>query len=235
VKRRIAVGTLLSILIVVSTSAISGAANPNAGSSVPRELRKLILNTLGSPNLRIDDFSQSIGQSWDYQSPNRGESFPRRFLASHHDYGFEIDVGDIVVYHFSVGRLKPGAGYKVVGNSKFIGVRISNGSKRWTNVQGYLFAPLIDALDGNRFTRSEGTYRFSTRSGIRGSVTVNGRRVVSAEIVFKSTCSGRSSFYHESELFYGIEHYEKVVAPPSSVIQYAKPGKLTSETTAVCS
>jgi hypothetical protein len=233
-KRKIAVCALLSILIVVSTSVISGAANPNAISSVPRELKKLILNTLGSPNLRIVDFSQSIGQSWDYQGPNRAESIPRRFLVSHHDYGFEIHVGNIVVDHFSSGPLKSGAGFKVVGNPKFLGTRLSHGSGRWTNVQSYLFAPLIDALDGNRFTRSEGTYRFSTRSGIRGSVTVNGRRIVSAEIAFRSSCSGKSSSYHDSELFYGIEHYEKVVAPPASAIQYAKPGTLTSETTEVC-
>jgi hypothetical protein len=235
VRRTISAGALICIVIAAVTIASSLAANAKVASSVPRELRTQILNTLRSVNLRVRDAYGSTVQSWDYQSPDRSESIPRRFAVAGNDYGFEIDVGNNVVYRFSIGQLEPPIGVKVTGNREFVGLSISSGRGQWTNVQSYLFAPLIDALSGSRYVLSNDTYSFSTRSGIRGRVKVDGRRVLNAQITyFESSCSSKIR-YHESESFNGMEHFAKVVLPPSSAIQFAKSGKVTHEKKTVCS
>ena len=234
-RRMIFVGAAALLFTMTTIGVCSGAAVPKVTSSVPKALRIQIMNTLSSPNLRVADVNQfikgdrkqSTAQSWDYQSPNRAESIPRRYVVSRQHFGFQVEIGNIFLDHYSFSQLDPGANVNPSPKIEFIGLRLPQGRVQWSIEQSQVFAPLIDALNGNRYVHTNSTYAFSSQSGIKGSVTVNGRRVVSAQITYlKSPCFGKATRYHESELFYGIEHFDKVVWPPSSSIQYPKSGKV---------
>jgi hypothetical protein len=236
-KRILATGALLCVLSVSFVN-VTGATSFKVAFSVPTKLRALILSTINSENLRVrDDYSsvekgqpQSSFEVWDYQSPNRAESIPRRILVSNHYFGDQVEVGNIYLFHFSIP-----AGVGVPRFPKFIGQRFSRPRGKWTNVQSQLFAPLIDALNGNRYVLSNDTYRFSTRNGIRGSVSFDSRRIVRAEVTYSSSiCQGTDIMERETETYFGIEHFILVVLPPNSSIKYGKNGDIADEKKNFC-
>jgi hypothetical protein len=242
-KRVLASGAIIGILLVSFVNFSSGASTTKVTSRIPSELKVLILNTLDSVNLRIEDVVESVekdqrqtsSQSWDYQRPNRAESIPRRVLVAHHYYGTQIEVRNVALSPFSIGDPGLGTGLPVVASPKYVEERLPSATGQWTDVQFQLFSPLIDALNGNRYVQSNNGYVFSTQNGIMGRVTVNGRRVLRAQInYFQSLCSGMVFMKRETETFYGIEHFATIVLPPSSVIQRAKTGKVTLDGPVKC-
>ena len=102
-RRMIFVGAAALLFTMTTIGVCSGAAVPKVTSSVPKALRIQIMNTLSSPNLRVADVNQfikgdrkqSTAQSWDYQSPNRAESIPRRYVVSRQHFGFQVEIGNI--------------------------------------------------------------------------------------------------------------------------------------------
>ena len=236
-KRLLATVALLCVLSAALAN-VTGATSSKVTFSVPTRLKALIVSTIDSENLRVSDVYVSVekgqhwssSEAWDYQSPNRAESIPRRIFTSHQYYGDQVEVGNIYLFHFSIP-----VGVGVPRFPNFVGQRLSRPRGDWTNVQSQLFTPLIDALSGNSYSLSKDTYRFSTRNGIRGSVTFNSRRVVRAEITYyPSICAGAEIMARETEAYFGIKHFALVVFPPHSAIQYGKIGVIKDERKNVC-
>ena len=237
--RRSMIGAAMCVLAVAALMTSSGAAAPKVTYSIPKELKAEIIKTLNSPNLRVRVVNEaerrSITHSWDYQSPDRAESIPRRIEVSGKSYGAQIEIGETIVDQYSFSKLDPGLKTNPNPKIQFIGLKLPPVIGRWSSEQQQLLAPLIDALSGNRYVKSKHTYIFSTKNRIEGKVTINDRRVVSAEISFlQASCSGRVIPYQESEYFYGIEHFAEVSGPPGSAVQYSTTGKTTPVTTNVC-
>ncbi len=241
--KRIFLSGAIVCLLTASVNFSSGASTPKVTSRIPRELEVLILKTLDSVNLRIEDVvesaekgqRQSFSQSWDYQRPNRAESIPRRILVNHHYYGTQIEVRNLALSPFSIGDPGFGTGLPIATSPKYVEERFPSAGGQWTDVQNQLFSPLIDALLGNRYVQSNNGYVFSTKNGISGRVIANGRRVLRAQIDYvQSLCSGMVFMKRETETFYGIKHFATIVFPPSGAIQIAKTGKVTPEGTEKC-
>jgi len=151
-RRTLVAGAIVCAVVSMWTGFSSGVVNPDGAASIPRAMKTLILNTLDGTILKIKDVqvyvqkgrNHSTAQSWDYQGPDRAETIPRRVLLSHRHYGLQIEVGNIVVDHFSEGQLDPGSGFKLIPvPPPIVGLRNSREADHWTNVQSQFLAPLI--------------------------------------------------------------------------------------------